>query len=54
MYGCLEIGDPRSGLLFLGVGEVRELREDVMKLLPEVRVFLGDGCDRLGYPAQLV
>jgi len=53
-YGCLEIGNPRSGLLFLGVGEVRELRGDVMELLPEVLVFLGDCCDSLGYPAQLV
>jgi len=25
-----------------------------MELLPEVLVFLGDGCDRLGYPAQLM
>ena len=25
-----------------------------MELLPEVLVFLGDGCNRLGYPAQLV
>jgi len=24
-----------------------------MELLPEVLVFLGDGCDHLGYPAQL-
>ena len=24
-----------------------------MELLPEVLVFLRDGCDRLGYPAQL-
>ena len=25
-----------------------------MELLPVVLVFLGDGCDGLGYPAQLV
>ena len=25
-----------------------------MELLPQVLVFLGDGCDRLGYPAQLM
>jgi len=25
-----------------------------MELLPEVLVFLGDGCDRLVYPAQLM
>jgi len=25
-----------------------------MELLPEVLVFLGDGCDCLGYPAQLM
>jgi len=25
-----------------------------MELLPEVLAFLGDGCDGLGYPAQLV
>jgi len=36
------------------VGEVGELRGDVMELLPEVLVFLGDGCDGLGYPAQLM
>jgi len=50
----MEIGDPRCGWLFMGVGEVCELGGDVMELLPEVLVFLGDGCDRLGYPAQLV
>ena len=50
----LEIGDPRGCLLFLGGGKVRELRGDVVELLPEVLVFLGDGCDRLGYPAQLM
>jgi len=36
------------------VGEVRELRGDVIELLPEVLVFLGDGCERVGYPAQLM
>jgi len=25
-----------------------------MELLPEVLVFLGDGCDCLGYPAQFM
>jgi len=25
-----------------------------MELLPEVLVFLRDGCDRLGYPAQFM
>jgi len=25
-----------------------------MELFPEVLVFLGDGCDCLGYPAQLM
>jgi len=48
------IGDPRGGLLCLGVGEVCEYGEDVVELLPEVLVFLGDGCDRPGYPAQLM
>jgi len=54
MCGGLEICDPRGCLLFLGVGVVRELRGDVVELLLEVLVFLGDGCDRLGYPAQLM
>jgi len=40
--------------LFLSGGEVGELRGDVMELLPEVLVFLGDGCDRLVYPAQFM
>ena len=35
-------------------GRFRELRGDVMELLPPVLVLLGDGCDRLGYPAQLM
>jgi len=25
-----------------------------VELLPEVLIFLRDGCDRLGYPAQLM
>jgi len=50
----LEICDPRSGLLFLGGGKVHELRGDVMELLPELLVFLGDGCNRLGYPAEVM
>ena len=50
----MEIGDPRCGVLFSGVGEVCELGRDVMELLPEVFVFLGNGCDGLGYPAQLM
>jgi len=54
MYGRLEIGDPRGGLLLLGVGEVCELGGNVVELLPEVLVFLGNGCDHLGYPAQLM
>ena len=50
------LGDRRSRgrFVLLGCGEVRELGGHVMELLPEVLVFLGDGCDRLGYPAQLM
>jgi len=50
----LEDRRSRDGLLFLGLGEVCELGLDVMEHLPEVLIFLRDGCDRLGYPAQLM
>ena len=35
-------------------GEVGALRGQVMELLPEGFIFLGNGCELLGYPTQLM
>ena len=43
-----------GGFLIMGGGQVGQLRGDIMELLPDGLVFLGDGCERLGYPTQLM
>jgi len=51
---CLEISQGLGGALVLSGGEVGQQQGDVVELLPNGLIFLGDGCELLGYPSQLM
>jgi len=46
--GCLEVSQRLGRVVVLGGGKVGKLRGDIMELLPDGLVFLGDGGESLG------
>jgi len=53
-HRCLEAGQRLGGVLTVGGREVGELRDNIMELVPDGLVFLGDGCELLGHPTLLM